>query len=197
MNQQLNEFYAEYCNTFAGEQLVMGGGALSARLLLIGEAPGRDEVQQGRPFVGAAGKQLTAFLEGAGLERDEVYITNAIKYRLCRLNPKTGRLVNRPAKTEEISKNRVYLYREIDILNPEWIVTLGNVPLKALCPDAAPISQVHGRLSKVNILGKDYLHFPLYHPASVIYRRHLAEDYEKDMKILKKTLDKGVEGVVL
>ena len=102
MNQQLNEFYAEYCNTFAGEQLVMGGGALSARLLLIGEAPGRDEVQQGRPFVGAAGKQLTAFLEGAGLERDEVYITNAIKYRLCRLNPKTGRLVYRPAKTEEI-----------------------------------------------------------------------------------------------
>lgn len=190
MNNSLEEFYQEYCTVFAGEQLVMGFGMANAKLLLIGEAPGKDEVRQGRPFVGAAGKQLTAFLEGAGLERDQVYITNAIKYRLCKENPKTGNLVNRPAKTEEISKNRVYLHREIDILTPEWIVTLGNVPLKALCPDAPGISQVHGQERTVEILGKQYRHFPLYHPASVIYRKHLAEEYEKDMKILKKTLDK-------
>ena len=187
---RLEQFYKEYCHIFAGEQLVMGFGKLGARLLLIGEAPGKDEVLQGRPFVGAAGKQLTAFLEGAGLERDEVYITNAIKYRLCKENPKTGNLVNRPAKSEEISRNREYLYREIDILTPQWIVTLGNVPLKALCPDAPGISLVHGRETTIEIMGKQYRHFPLYHPASVIYRRHLAEEYEKDMKILKKTLDK-------
>lgn len=197
MSNRLNEFYQEYCKVFEGEQLVMGFGQSAARLLLIGEAPGKDEVLQGRPFVGAAGKQLTAFLAGAGLERDQVYITNAIKYRLYRENPKTGRLVNRPAKSEEISKNRVYLYREIDILTPEWIVTLGNVPLKALCPDAPGISQVHGREAAVEILGKQYRHFPLYHPASVIYRRHLAEEYEKDMAVLKKLLDKSRKDVII
>lgn len=191
MNSRLDEFYQEYCRVFQGEQLVMGDGKLSARLLLIGEAPGKDEVRLGKPFVGAAGKQLTAFLEGAGLEREQVYITNAIKYRLYRENPKTGRLVNRPAKSEEISKNRVYLYQEIDILTPEWIVTLGNVPLKALCPDAPPISQIHGRERTVEILGKEYRHFPLFHPASVIYRRQLAEEYQKDMDFLKKLLTKG------
>ena len=197
MSNRLEQFYQKYCEVFAGEQLVMGFGKEGARLVLIGEAPGKDEVRLGRPFVGAAGKQLTAFLEGAGLERDQVYITNAIKYRLCKENPKTGNLINRPAKNEEISKNRVYLYEELDILTPEWIVTLGNVPLKALCPDAPGISQVHGQETTVEILGKQYRHFPLYHPASVIYRRHLAEEYEKDMKILKKLLDKPGQPVVL
>ena len=191
MNSRINEFYQEYCRIFQGEQLVMGFGDPGARVMLIGEAPGKDEVLQGRPFVGAAGKQLISFLKGAGLERDQVYITNAIKYRLCRENPKTGRLVNRPAKSEEISKNLVYLYQEIDILTPEWIVTLGNVPLKALCPDAPPISQVHGREAVVEVMGKQYRHFPLFHPASVIYRRQLAEEYEKDMNFLKNHLTKG------
>ena len=93
----LKRLYDEYAQQFAGNEFVFGCGCIEPRLLLIGEAPGREEVKLSRPFSGAAGKNLDEFLELAGIKREDIYITNAIKYRLSKENPKTGRLSNRPA----------------------------------------------------------------------------------------------------
>ncbi|NTV91608.1 MAG: uracil-DNA glycosylase [Clostridiales bacterium] len=185
----LKHLYSVYRSTFYNEEIVTGSGNPKARILLIGEAPGKDEVIQSKPFVGAAGRQLTEFLELIGLEREEIYITNAIKYRLSKVNEKTGRTSNRPAKTDEIIINRPYLLKEIDIIRPEFIVTLGNVPLKALTGDfGRVIGNMHGEGSVVEILNQKYTLFPLYHPASIIYNRSLKGIYIDDILKLKSLL---------
>jgi len=183
----LNALYNDYREKFKGFEIVVGEGNLSPKVLLIGEAPGKDEVRLGRPFVGAAGKNLNKFLEILRLSREEVFITNAIKYRLSKVNPKTSRLLNRPALASEIESNRDYLYREIQILKPIVIVTLGNVPLKAVLSDmSVQIGAMHGKLVTVDVLGDEYNLFPLYHPASVIYNRDLKEVYLKDLEALRE-----------
>lgn len=187
--EQLKKLYEDYRKEFEGYEIVVGDGNIDARLLLIGEAPGRDEVRLGKPFVGAAGKNLTEFLELLGIDRNAVYITNAIKYRLSRVNDETGRVVNRPATGREIDSNRKYLREEVSIIGPLYIVTLGNVPLKALMGDKGyGIGQVHGRIQTISIAQKDFLLFPLYHPASIIYNRSLKDVYIKDVMALKEIL---------
>jgi uracil-DNA glycosylase family 4 len=184
-SDSIDNLYKEYKNKFEGEEIVLGEGNLDAKLLLIGEAPGRDEVRLSRPFVGMAGKNLDEFLRIMGIERESIYITNAIKYRLSKINPKTGRVVNRPATKEEIDKNREYLVREIDIICPEYVATVGNVPLKAVsCRNDITIGQVHGTLISVDLSGKSYKLYPMYHPASTIYNRSLKESYIEDIEKL-------------
>src|SRR5690606_40246878 len=113
--------------------------------LIVGEAAVRDEVKFSRPFSGAAGKHLDSFLELAGIDRQDIYITNAIKYRLSKVNPKTGRLSNRPAAKDEIESSRPCLLEEIDIIRPRCIVTLGNVPLRAVTGNhRLNIGECHG-----------------------------------------------------
>lgn len=181
----INDLYKEYVTEFEGEEIVLGEGNLDARLLLIGEAPGKDEVRLSRPFVGMAGKNLDEFLNIIGIDRDLIYITNAIKYRLSKINPKTGRVVNRPATQEDINKNREYLLREIEIIMPEYIATLGNVPLKAVTNrNDITIGEVHGNLISISLHGREYKLYPLYHPASTIYNRSLKDTYIKDIEKL-------------
>lgn len=188
-SEQLNILYEDYKKEFAGEEIVLGDGNVDSSLLLIGEAPGKDEVRLARPFVGMAGKNLSEFLEVLGMDRESIYITNAIKYRLSKVNPQTGRVVNRPASKEEINSNRQYLLKEIEIINPRYIVTLGNVPLKAITDDHnISIGTVHGELKTVPISGKEYSLFPLYHPASIIYNRNLKDIYINDIKKLKGSI---------
>lgn len=180
--QQLLQMCEHYSSEFAGNEFVFGCGCQEPKVVLIGEAPGREEVKLSRPFSGAAGKNLDEFLSLAGIERDDIYITNAIKYRLSKVNPKTGRLSNRPATKDEILSSRQYLFREIEILQPKWVVTMGNVPLRAVVRDfSSSIGELHGHAVNIHVGEHQCMLFPLYHPASVIYNRSLKQTCEADI----------------
>ena len=181
-SEELKKLYEEYNREFQGQEIVVGDGSTNSRLLLVGEAPGRDEVKIGKPFVGAAGKNLAEFLEVLKLDRKSIYITNAVKYRLSKVNEKTGMVVNRPATAKDIEGSRKYLLEEIRILEPQYIVTLGNVPLKSVTGESdISVGQVHGELKEIEIQDKAFLLFPLYHPASIIYNRSLKDIYLNDI----------------
>jgi uracil-DNA glycosylase family 4 len=187
--QKLDDLYSRYKEEFNQEDIVLGDGCLTSHLVIVGEAPGKDEVELGRPFVGAAGKNLNEFINVLGIERDTLFITNAIKYRLGKLNPKTQRIINRPATNQDIRNNQRWLNDEINILKPQIIVTLGNVPLKSILNDfKVTIGDMHGRLFSCNVLGNEFKLFPLYHPASIIYNRALKEVYYKDVLELKNMI---------
>ena len=163
---------------YEGEKkvLVFGEGEANAPVMLVGEAPGEQESLLGRPFVGKAGKNLDEFLEGAGMERSALYVTNTVKFRPTKVSA-AGRTVNRPPTQEEIKLFLPWLLREIDLVDPRYIITLGNVPLKALTDRRQVIGSLHGQFMDLN--GR--LLFPMYHPASVIYNPALKAVYSSDI----------------
>ena len=165
--------------------LVFGEGPATPRLMLIGEAPGEQETMLGRPFVGKAGKNLDRFLELAGLVREEIYISNAVKLRPTKTG-KTGRVSNRPPTRDEVALFRPWLLREIGEIRPRVVATLGNVPLQALTGPRATIGEMHGRMREVEGLGAPL--FALYHPASLIYNRTLEPVYECDVRALAEII---------
>lgn len=158
-----------------------GEGPGDARVALIGEAPGREEALQGRPFVGKAGKNLDEFLASTGLRREELYITNAVKFRPTRVSAK-GTTANRTPTTKEVALFRPWLIEELEALRPALLVTLGNTPLRALTGGKTAIGDAHGRVL-CETLGARL--FPLYHPASIIYNRALKPVYEDDLRVLQ------------
>ena len=157
--------------------LVFGEGRVGAPVMMVGEAPGEQESLQGRPFVGKAGKNLDEFLQGAGLERSALYVTNTVKFRPTKRSA-AGRTVNRPPTQEEGTLCRPWLFREIELVNPRCVITLGNVPLKALTDRNSAIGDLHGQMREWN--GR--LLFPMYHPASVIYNPSLKDVYRSDIE---------------
>ena len=172
---------------YAEKRIVFGEGAEHPALMMIGEAPGGEEEQQGRPFVGKAGKNLSAFLEVVGLKREEIYISNVVKLRPTKNSPKTGKPVNRPPSAEEIAFFLPFLQEEIEAVSPKVIVTLGNVPLKAVTGEKkAVIGDYHG---KPTPLADGRMLFALYHPAAVIYNRALQEVYDADLIALRVFLE--------
>ncbi|MBQ4074689.1 MAG: uracil-DNA glycosylase [Clostridia bacterium] len=165
--------------------LVLGEGkADSPILMLIGEAPGETEVIKGRPFVGKAGKNLDEFLQLAGLKREEIFVSNVVKIRPTEKGP-TGRTRNRAPNKEELSLFTPFLLKEIEAVAPRALVTLGNVPLKALTEGKITVGDCHG--AWMNSRAGIPL-FSLYHPASIIYRRALAPVYENDVMELARCL---------
>ena len=175
----IDEFNAKLQSAFSNDYRLVFGFGENAPLMLIGEAPGAEEERLGKPFVGKAGKNLDEFLSISGMERNDVYITNAVKFRPSAVS-KAGRTVNRTPNKPEIELFRPYLLEEIEIINPKCIVTLGNVPLRAVLGLNASIGDMHARLTPV---GKRFL-FPMYHPASIIYNRALKQVYINDAKEL-------------
>ncbi len=166
--------------------LVLGEGKEeSPVLMLVGEAPGETEVLKRRPFVGKAGKNLDEFLTLAGLNREDIFVTNAVKIRPTEKGP-TGRTRNRAPNKEELSLFVPWLLREIQAVRPQALVTLGNVPLKALTDSKQTVGDCHGQwlASRAGVPL-----FALYHPASVIYRRALAPVYEQDVLTLAEALE--------
>ena len=134
--------------------------------------------------MGKAGKNLSAFLSAAEIERSNIYITNAVKFRPVKINPKSHRASNRTPSQDEITAYREWLLKELCIARPKLVVTLGNTPLFAVTGNkSAKISDVHGSI--IQYENSEYsLKFalmPFYHPAAVIYRRELVSEYEKDM----------------
>lgn len=148
---------------------VFGTGSPNARVLIVGEAPGKNEDLQGQPFVGAAGKYLNQLLELAGLAREDVFIANVLK---CR---PPG---NRDPKAEEIQLCSEYLRDQTRIVDPEFIVTLGNFATKFILRTDVGITQLHGVLQKAGRFNV----FPVFHPAAALYdpkkRTALAQDFQ-------------------
>lgn len=156
-------------------QLVPGDGSPNAEIIFVGEAPGANEDKQGKPFVGAAGKFLNEMLDGIGIPRSDVFITNIVKYR------PPG---NRDPFPEEIEAFMPYLVRQIEIIKPKLIVFLGRHAMNVFLPELK-ISQCHGQPKRKN--GQVYL--PLFHPAAALYnggmRETLIGDFNKIPKILE------------
>ena len=159
--------------------LVHGEGVLGARVMLVGEAPGAQESLEGRPFVGKAGKNLDEFLAAAGISRAELFISNTVKFRPTRVSA-AGRVVNRPPTQEEIDLFLPWLRREIELVDPACVVTLGNVPLKALLGRDRTIGAAHGQFFHDG--ARKF--YAMYHPASLIYNPSLRPAYREDLERL-------------
>lgn len=155
--------------------LVFGVGNPEARVLIVGEAPGKNEDLQGEPFVGAAGKKLDALLAIAGLKRSEVYIANVLK---CR---PPG---NRDPQAPEIEACTPFLRNQTRAINPEFIVTLGNFATKFILKTEVGITLLHGQLRQAGRFNV----FPIYHPAAAIYDRSKQEALEADFATLGRLL---------
>jgi uracil-DNA glycosylase family 4 len=169
--------------------VVFGEGNPNADIALVGEAPGEQETLQERPFVGKAGKNLDEFLKALGIAREDIWITNVVKFRPVKEHPRTGSLSNRPPTREEIELCFGFLVKELAIVAPKVVVTLGNVALRAVADDKkAVIGERHGRPEEVSKHGLKFWLFPLYHPASIIYNRELASTYEEDLRKLREWL---------
>lgn len=158
------------------KNLVMGEGNLDADVIFVGEAPGKNEDEQGRPFVGAAGKFLDEMLGHAGLNRQDVYITNIVKYR-----PPN----NRDPLPEEKRAFLPYLLGQVKVINPKLIVTLGRHSMEYFLPSQR-ISQIHGQPKR----NGDLVIMPLFHPAAALYngsmRQTLIDDFMKIPNVLKQ-----------
>jgi len=165
--------------------LVFGdGNADHPRIMLIGEAPGEQETLKRKPFVGKAGKNLDEFLALMGMDRGALYVSNVVKIRPTAPGA-GGRVRNRAPSKEEIALFLPFLMKEIALVSPQALVTLGNVPLKALMGTSATIGSLHG---KWHTASNGMKLFALYHPAAIIYRRELRSVYEQDVRVLRDSL---------
>jgi len=168
--------------------LVVGKGNLNAKILFVGEAPGRNEDLQGLPFVGKAGKNLDELLNKVGLSLNDVYIANILK---CR-PPE-----NRNPLPEEIKAHTPWLLEQIKQIKPKVVCSLGNYATKFFLSggnvefmDKQPgITSVHGKVRFIKIEGVEIKLIPLFHPAAIIYKKAILPLWEKDMEIVKKEVD--------
>ncbi len=156
--------------------LVFGEGNINSKILFIGEAPGQKEDELRRPFVGRSGQLLNKMLSEIGLERESVYITNIVKRR----PPE-----NRDPLPSEIEAYKPYLTKQIELLNPTIIATLGRFSMNYFLPDAK-ISRDQGKLFKVN----SYFVYPLYHPAAALRSTTMLEAFRDSFKKLPRAIKK-------
>lgn len=161
-------------------QLVFGEGNPDAEIYFLGEGPGFHEDRLGRPFVGQAGKLLDQLIESIGLKRGDVYISNVVRFR-----PPD----NRDPLPGEIEAFRPYVDREIEIVNPKLIVTLGRFSMGKFLLDAK-ISQVHGKPRTVQWKGKSVIVIPMYHPAAALRSLDIMRQIREDFKIIPEMLKK-------
>jgi uracil-DNA glycosylase family 4 len=164
-------------------QVVFGAGNPAADLMFVGEAPGFHEDKQGVPFVGQAGKLLEKLLAGIGLARDDVYIANVLK---CR---PPG---NRDPQPDEIEACESHLWKQIELIRPSVVATLGNFATKLLSGRPAGITRVHGQEQKVELGGNRVLLYPLYHPAAALYTPRMLEVLEADFRRLPELLGQAL-----
>lgn len=170
----------ERCALAAGRtQVVFGSGAADADLMLVGEAPGFHEDQQGAPFVGQAGELLDRLLAGIGLERGDIYLANVLK---CR---PPG---NRDPLPEEIAACEPHLFRQIELVEPRVVATLGNFATRLLSARPLGITRVRGQEHEVTVGSSRVLLYPLYHPAAALYTPSMMAVLEQDFARLPELL---------
>ncbi len=158
-------------------QVVFGVGNPHASIMFVGEAPGFNEDQKGEPFVGAAGKLLNDLLTSAGLSRDQIYIANVIK---CR--PPN----NRDPEPDEVDTCKPFLMQQIALIKPKLVCTLGNWATQTLMERKVGITKVRGQAFYL----KDFVLFPLFHPAAALHQGTLLPTLREDFKKLKSYLEK-------
>jgi uracil-DNA glycosylase len=168
-------------------QVVFGAGNPHADLMFVGEAPGFHEDKQGVPFVGQAGKLLDGLLGGVGLWRDDVYIANVLK---CR---PPG---NRDPQQDEIESCEPHLFRQIELIEPKVIATLGNFATKLLSGRPLGITRVHGQEQELTIAGRSVLLYPLYHPAAALYTPAMLKVLEADFARLPELIGRSTQPAV-
>ena len=171
------------CPLAAGRtQVVFGAGNPDAELLFVGEAPGFHEDQQGIPFVGQAGKLLDKLLAGIGLQRSDVHIANVLK---CR---PPG---NRDPQPEEIAACESHLWRQLELIQPKLVATLGNFATKLLSGRPLGITRVHGQPQDVTLGGNRVVLYPLYHPAAALYTPSMLNVLEEDFARIPLLLERA------
>ena len=161
-------------------QVVFGVGNPHASVMFVGEAPGFNEDQKGEPFVGAAGKLLNDLLASAGLSRDEIYIANVIK---CRPPD------NRDPEPDEVETCKPFLLQQIQLIRPKLVCTLGNWATQTLLERKVGITKVKARAFYM----KDFVIFPLLHPAAALHQGNLLDTLKEDFKKLKEFLDRNTK----
>jgi uracil-DNA glycosylase family 4 len=164
-------------------QVVFGSGDPNADLMFVGEAPGFHEDKQGIPFVGAAGKLLDQLLAGIGLTRPDVYVANVLK---CR---PPG---NRDPQPDEIEACESHLWRQIELIEPRVVATLGNFATKLLSGRPTGITRVHGQEQETTLGGRPVLLYPIYHPAAALYTPRMLEVLRSDFARLPELLGREV-----
>ncbi|HPT08600.1 MAG TPA: uracil-DNA glycosylase [bacterium] len=174
--QELNEEMLKDKKLSLKTNLVFGEGSAQAEILFIGEAPGLKEDMLKRPFVGRSGQLLTKMIEEIGLARSDVYITNIVKRR----PPE-----NRDPLPEEIEVYKPYLQKQIDIIKPKIIVTLGRFSMNFFIP-TAKITRDQGKVFKIN----NYLIVPMFHPAAGLRSTGVLNEFKKSFKRLPKIIGK-------
>ena len=163
----------------ARHTVVFGSGNADADLMFVGEAPGRSEDEQGIPFVGQAGGLLSELLTGIGLERSDVFVANCLK---CR---PPG---NRDPLPQEIANCQDYLFRQLELIQPRVVCTLGNFATKLLRADPTGITRLHGQ-PEVRVIGPRAVRlYPLYHPAAALYTRALLDTLRADFARIPEML---------
>lgn len=161
---------------------VIGEGNHSAEIMFIGEAPGENEAKTGKPFCGRAGKILDELLSSVGIKREDVYVTNIVKDR----PPE-----NRDPLPSEIDAYAPFLDRQIEIIKPKIIATLGRFSMQyvmnryGLKWELGPISKIHGKVFKTKLGNEELSVIPFYHPAAAIYNQSLLKTLEEDFVVLK------------
>lgn len=161
-------------------KVVFGVGNPHASVMFVGEAPGFNEDQQGEPFVGAAGKLLNDLLQSAGLSRSDIYIANVIK---CR--PPN----NRDPEPDEVETCKPFLMQQIAMIHPKLVCTLGNWATQTLLERKVGITKVRGQAFYL----KDFVLFPLLHPAAALHQGSMLEPLKEDFKKLREFLDRHSE----
>ena len=164
-------------------QVVFGSGSPDADLMFVGEAPGFHEDQQGVPFVGQAGKLLDKLLAGIGLTRADVFVANVLK---CR---PPG---NRDPLPDEIAACEPHLFRQIELIEPKLVATLGNFATKLLSGKPAGITRVHGYEQEVTLGSRTVLLYPIYHPAAALYTPSMLKVLEEDFARIPDLLERAV-----
>jgi uracil-DNA glycosylase family 4 len=165
-------------------QVVFGNGNPSADLMFVGEAPGFHEDKQGFPFVGQAGKLLDQLLEGIGLSRDMVFVANVLK---CR---PPG---NRDPMPDEIESCEPHLFRQVELIEPKLVATLGNFATKLLSGKQLGITRVHGQEQEVTVGGRRVLLYPIYHPAAALYTPKMLAVLQEDFSRIPELIGRVAE----
>jgi uracil-DNA glycosylase family 4 len=165
-------------------QVVFGAGNPRADLMFVGEAPGFHEDKQGIPFVGQAGKLLDGLLAGVELRREDVFVANVLK---CR---PPG---NRDPQPDEIESCEPHLFRQIELIEPKVIATLGNFATKLLSGRPLGITRVHGQEQALTIAGRSVALYPLYHPAAALYTPAMLKVLEADFARLPDLLGRPAQ----
>jgi len=187
--ETLKEVYAQTqqctrCAELAATRktVVFGAGNADAELMFVGEAPGASEDEQGIPFVGRAGKLLETLLGEIGMARSEVFIANVLK---CR---PPG---NRDPRPEEIANCHEYLYRQVELIQPTVICTLGNFSTKLLRDDPTGITRLHGQPQVLTLGRRAVRLYPIFHPAAALYTPRMLETLREDFARLPALLSQG------